>query len=49
MTELLKLKSKYGQQLSGFPVVIIDDELIGGLIETAKLFLKKGLVTSSKG
>ena len=45
----LALKSKYGKQLSGFPVVIIDDELIGGLIETAKLFLKKGLVTSSKG
>ena len=45
----LALKSKYGKQLSGFPVVIIDDEFIGGLIETAKLFLKKGLVTSSKG
>ena len=45
----LQLKSKYGQQLSGFPVVIIDNELIGGLVETAKLFLKKGLVTSSKG
>ena len=45
----LALKSKYGKQLSGFPVVIIDDEFIGGLVETAKLFLKKGLVTSSKG
>ena len=45
----LALKSKYGKQLGGFPVVIIDDEFIGGLVETAKLFLKKGLVTSSKG
>ena len=45
----LQLKSKYGQQLSAFPVIIIDDEYVGGLIETAKLFLKKGLVTSSKG
>ncbi len=45
----LQLKSKYGQQLSGFPVVIIDDEYVGGLIDVAKLFLKKGLVTSSKG
>ena len=42
----LQLKSKYGKQLGGFPVVIIDDEFIGGLADVAKLFLKKGLVTS---
>ena len=26
--------------------VLIDDEFIGGLVDTAKLFLKKGLVSS---
>ena len=35
----LKLKSKYGQQLSGFPVVIIDDELIGGPVSYTHLTL----------
>ena len=45
--EQLKVKAKY-PAVSGFPVVIIDDEHIGGLIDVAKLFLKKGLVTSSK-
>ena len=42
----LKLKTKYGSTLTGFPVVIIDDELVGGLVDTAKIFLKKGLVTA---
>ncbi len=32
----------------GFPHVIIDDESIGGLIETAKLLVQKGLVSSGK-
>ena len=32
----------------GFPHVIIDGEHIGGLVETAKLFLQKGLVSSKK-
>ena len=32
----------------GFPHVIIDDESVGGLVETAKLFLEKGLITSKK-
>jgi glutaredoxin 3 len=33
---------------SGFPYTIIDDEPIGGLIETVKLFVEKGLVSSRK-
>ena len=44
----LKLKTKYGNNLTGFPVVIIDDEQIGGLVETAKLFLEKNLVSVKK-
>ena len=32
----------------GFPFVIIDGEHIGGLVETAKLLLEKGLVSSKK-
>ena len=30
----------------GYPYVIIDGQEIGGLVETAKLFLEKGLVES---
>ena len=33
---------------SGFPYVIVDDEPIGGLMETVKLFVEKGLVSSRK-
>jgi glutaredoxin 3 len=33
---------------SGFPYVIVDDEPIGGLTETVKLFVEKGLVSSKK-
>ena len=47
--EQVELKQKYPSQIRAFPVVLIDDEFVGGLIENAKLFLKKGLVTSSKG
>jgi len=32
----------------GFPYVIVDDEHIGGLVETAKLLLRKGFVSSKK-
>ena len=32
----------------GFPFVVIDGEKIGGLVETAKLFLDKNLVTVPK-
>ena len=43
--ELLK---KY-PNCQGYPYVIIDGEVIGGLVETAKLFLKEGLVSAIKG
>jgi glutaredoxin 3 len=33
---------------AGYPYVLIDDNHVGGLVETAKLFLEKGLVTSNK-
>ena len=33
---------------TGFPYVIIDGEPVGGLVETAKVFLQKGLVSSKK-
>ena len=32
----------------GYPFVVIDGEQIGGLVEVAKLFLQKGLVSSPK-
>lgn len=32
----------------GYPLVIIDGKEIGGLVETAKLFLEKGLVQPPK-
>ena len=32
----------------GYPYVIIDGKPIGGLVETAKLFLEKGLVDPPK-
>ena len=44
--EQVKLKEDLGDKLISFPVVFIDDEFVGGLIETAKIFLKKGLVTA---
>jgi glutaredoxin 3 len=34
--------------VTGYPYVIIDGEPVGGLVETAKLFLEKGLVSSKK-
>ena len=34
--------------VQSFPHVIIDGETIGGLVETAKLFLQKDLVSSTK-
>ena len=44
--EQLEVKQKYSNNIRAFPVVVIDDEFVGGLIETAKIFLKKGLVTA---
>lgn len=32
----------------GYPYVVVDDEYIGGLVETAKLLLRKGFVSSNK-
>lgn len=32
----------------GYPYVVIDGKEIGGLVETAKLFLEKGLVEAPK-
>jgi glutaredoxin 3 len=35
-------------ECDGYPYVIIDGKPIGGLVETAKLFLEKGLVDPPK-
>ena len=40
-------KLKYPEAV-GYPYVLIDDVHIGGLVETAKFFLEKGLVTPPK-
>jgi len=32
--------------VSRFPFVVIDDSPVGGLVETVKLFVKEGLVSS---
>ena len=32
----------------GFPYVLIDGNHVGGLVETAKLFVEKGLVSAKK-
>lgn len=34
--------------INRFPFVVIDGEQLGGLVETVKLFVDKGLVSSSK-
>ena len=44
--EQVAIKEKFGEKLQTFPVVIIDGEFVGGLVETAKIFLKKGLVSA---
>jgi len=41
------LKKKY-PLCNSFPHVIIDGEVVGGLVETARLLVKKGLVSSTK-
>ena len=35
-------------EANSFPYVIIDGEAVGGLVETAKLLVEKGLVSSNK-
>jgi glutaredoxin len=42
-----ELKEKY-PSINNFPFIVIDDDEVGGLMETAKLFLEKGLVSSRK-
>ena len=44
--EQVAIKEKFGEKLQAFPVVIIDGEFVGGLVETAKIFIKKGLVSA---
>jgi len=34
--------------MTGYPFVLVDDEPLGGLVETAKYMLDKGLVSSKK-
>jgi glutaredoxin len=43
--EEFKMRYPFAQ---GFPYTVIDDNEIGGLIETVKLFVEKGLVSSGK-
>jgi glutaredoxin len=35
-------------QIQSFPVAIIDGQFHGGIVEVAKLFLQKGLVSAPK-
>ena len=42
-----ELREQYPNAES-FPWIIIDGEEVGGLVDTAKLFLEKGLVSSQK-
>jgi glutaredoxin 3 len=42
-----RLKKDYPDALA-YPWIIIDGQPVGGLVETAKLFLQKGLVSSKK-
>lgn len=39
---------KDNPKAQGFPHVIIDGETVGGLVETARLLVQKGLVSSGK-
>jgi len=42
-----EMKMKY-PLANSYPYVIIDGEVIGGLVETARFLVKKGLVSSKK-
>ncbi len=46
-TEREELRTKY-PQIESFPVTVIDGEFVGGLVDVAKIFLKKGLVIAPK-
>ena len=45
------LKNKFLEEYpdcSGFPWVVIDGEEIGGLVDAAKYFIKKGMVSAKR-
>ena len=42
-----KLLEEYAEAKS-FPFVVIDGEVVGGLVDTAKYLVQKGLVSSKK-
>lgn len=45
--ELTEFRQIY-PTVSTFPFVVVDGESIGGLVDAVKLFIDKGLVSSSK-
>ena len=45
--ERQKFRKDY-PRAGGYPYVLIDDQHVGGLVDTAKVFLEKGLVSSTK-
>ena len=45
--EQAKVKEQY-PSMDTFPGIIIDGEFIGGLVQVAKLFLDKGIVSSRR-
>ena len=49
LDEQHKLKHELGPELQAFPAVVIDGEFVGGLVDVAKIFLKKGLVSARQG
>jgi len=49
LDEQHNLKHELGPKLQAFPAVIIDGEFVGGLVDVAKIFLKKGLVSARQG
>lgn len=44
----LETFTKSFPDVENFPFVVVDDTPIGGLVETVRLFVKQGLVSSSK-
>ena len=42
-----EVRVDYPEAMS-FPYIIIDGKVVGGLVETAKLLVEKGLVSSNK-
>ena len=45
--ERMEFRKKFPRS-GGYPYVLIDDKHVGGLVETAKLLVEMGLVSSSK-